>query len=160
MFRAIGAKLEIKTNEKEAQFYGIVQDLLDMDFVQRLDGYVQHRGTSRLQHSIDVAYRSFRMAKMLQLDYRSAARGALLHDLYYTQWRETGISGWKHAITHPKDALANAQEATELNEIEKDIIVKHMWPLTIVPPKYAESHIVSLADKICTVAEVLKRKSK
>jgi len=30
-----------------------------------------------------------------------------------------------------------------LNEIEEDIIRKHMWPLTLVPPKYKESFIVS-----------------
>jgi len=160
MFRAIGPKLELSSLENEMLFYEIVEDLLETDAVESLDEYTQHRGTSRLQHSIDVAYRSFCVAKVLRLDYRSVARGALLHDLFLFDWRKTGVSGWMHAREHPNTALANAEEITELNDIEKDIIIKHMWPLTIAPPKYAESHIVSLVDKVCTVMEVFKRKAR
>ena len=41
-----------------------------------------------------------------------------------------------------------------LNVIEKDIIEKHMWPLTIRLPKYKESFIVSFVDKYCSTAEI------
>ena len=37
-----------------------------------------------------------------------------------------------------------------------DIIVKHMWPLTVTLPKYRESYIVTLADKYCATSEMLK----
>ena len=38
---------------------------------------------------------------------------------------------------------------------EKDIILKHMWPVTIKLPKYKESYIVSSVDKYCALAESL-----
>ncbi|NTW07521.1 MAG: HAD family hydrolase, partial [Syntrophaceae bacterium] len=38
---------------------------------------------------------------------------------------------------------------------EADIIQKHMWPLTLVPPKYKESFIVSFADKYLASREYL-----
>ena len=38
--------------------------------------------------------------------------------------------------------------------IEKNIIQAHMFPLSIVMPKYRESWIVVLADKVCAIQEV------
>ncbi len=35
-------------------------------------------------------------------------------------------------------------------------ILKHMWPLTIVPPKYKESYIVAGIDKYCALMEIFK----
>ena len=40
-----------------------------------------------------------------------------------------------------------------LNKKEKDIIIKHMWPLTIIPPRYIESFIITLVDKYCALKE-------
>ena len=42
-----------------------------------------------------------------------------------------------------------------LNEKERDIILKHMFPLTVKPPRFKESYIVMLADKYCAVYETL-----
>ena len=30
-----------------------------------------------------------------------------------------------------------------------------MWPLTLVPPKYIESYIITLTDKYCTLKETV-----
>ena len=43
----------------------------------------------------------------------------------------------------------------EGDDIEKDIIVKHMFPLNIKLPRYRESYIVTIADKICSSYEVI-----
>ena len=51
------------------------------------------------------------------------------------------------------DAPLATKKITELNEIEEDAIKKHMWPCTVVPPKYKESYAVTLADKLCAVIE-------
>lgn len=56
-------------------------------------------------------------------------------------------------IKHPKIALENSKKLFDLNEKEKDIILKHMWPLTLSLPKYKESFIVTLADKYSTFIE-------
>ncbi len=42
-----------------------------------------------------------------------------------------------------------------LTDIEKDIIKKHMFPLTPIPPVHIESWIVCIADKICSAGETL-----
>ncbi|MCD6396437.1 MAG: hypothetical protein J7L71_02770 [Spirochaetaceae bacterium] len=38
----------------------------------------------------------------------------------------------------------------------KDIIMKHMWPLTVIPPRYSESFLVSFIDKLVAGKEVAK----
>ena len=54
----------------------------------------------------------------------------------------------------PKIALKNAKKLCSLNKKEENIIVRHMWPLTFIPPRYIESYVVSFADKICAMAEM------
>ena len=58
-----------------------------------------------------------------------------------------------HAFTHPKTAYKNASKLFALNEKEKDIILKHMWPVTIALPKYKESYLLTLVDKYCALNE-------
>lgn len=55
---------------------------------------------------------------------------------------------------HPRIALHNAEHLTQLNDKERDIIIKHMWGATLALPKYAESFIVSLVDDYAATAEV------
>ena len=52
--------------------------------------------------------------------------------------------------------MLNADRDFGLNEVEKDIISKHMFPLTIMPPRYRESVLVTLADKWCALCETFK----
>ena len=60
-----------------------------------------------------------------------------------------------HGFTHAKRALKNAEKEFSLNPIERDIIIRHMFPLNIKPPKYRESIIVCIADKISATIETL-----
>ena len=60
-----------------------------------------------------------------------------------------------HAYLHPLIAYDNAKKEFKLNAIEKNIIQAHMFPISIVMPKYRESWIVVLADKICATREVM-----
>lgn len=67
-----------------------------------------------------------------------------------------------HGFRHPFFALARAEEDFELTPRERNIIVRHMFPLVPVPPTCREAWIVCLADKWCalreTVAGRLRRK--
>ena len=63
----------------------------------------------------------------------------------------------KHAFFHPSAALENARRVFELSEVECDIIRKHMFPLTPVPPRYREGWLVVLADKVCSVYEFFRK---
>lgn len=60
-----------------------------------------------------------------------------------------------HGFIHPEIALKNADEHFELNKIERDIIKKHMWPMTVVLPKYKESYVVMIVDKVCASMEIV-----
>ena len=50
----------------------------------------------------------------------------------------------------------NACRDYHVNCVEKDIIIRHMFPLTIVPPRYKESIIVCIVDKGCSIYETFK----
>ncbi len=142
----------------EKEFYDIIKDIYKHEEFMKLKHFFHHN-SSIYAHVRDVAYFTYRTAKYLKLDYRSAARGALLHDFFLYDWRnhdEPELHRDKyHGVEHPRIALANAEKYFQLNDIEKDIIVKHMWPLTIVPPKYKESYIVTFADKYLSSREFI-----
>ena len=134
----------------EKEFYEIINDIYEHEEVLKLKLHYHHN-SSIYEHVMDVSYFSYRACKFLKLDYQSAARGGFLHDFFLYDWRNHDVPDLPeekyHGIEHPKIALTNAQKYFILNDIEKDIIIKHMWPLTLVPPKYKESFIVSFADK-------------
>ena len=116
-----------------------------------MSNYNHHAGISCLEHTLAVAELTFWAARQLNLDYISATRGALLHDFYLYDWHVN--SPGFHGFKHPNLAKSNAERFFVLNEIEKDVILKHMWPLTIIPPKYRESLLVSFTDKIVTARD-------
>ena len=121
--------------------------------------YLQHGGTSCLLHSIAVAYYSLLLMRVLHIphDARSLARGALLHDYFLYDWHtEHPVAGF-HRITHPRTALRNARRAFPITPLEADIIRRHMFPLTLTPPRYRESAVVCLVDKACSLCETLRR---
>lgn len=146
------------------EFLQIVDDIINHpEFLKSKN--IKHHNESIFEHSLDVAHKSYLIAKKKGLDYVSVARGGLLHDFFLYDWRTSGNRhilnfGNMHAISHPKKALENAQKYFQLNDIEKDIIVKHMFPATLIPPKYKESWIVSIVDKQLAVKEYVEEFSK
>ena len=138
-----------------SQFLYCIEDLIHTESVQEMRNISQHVDINCLEHCIFVSYVSFLISRFLGLDYEAAARGGLLHDLFLYDWHIKGSHKGLHGFTHPKTALENASKLCELSQKEKDIIVKHMWPLTLKFPRYKESYVVSTADKICALAEML-----
>jgi hypothetical protein len=57
---------------------------------------------------------------------------------------------------HPVEALNNSNNYFELNEIESDIIWSHMYPITKDKPKYAESKVVCITDKLVSYYEFFR----
>lgn len=144
---------------QDPDYYNLVSDLFDLKQVQSLDEFEQHGQISRLRHTFCVSYLSYRISKKRGLNHRAVARAGLLHDLFYYDWRTAGDNSHRlHGYRHPGFALKNALEITKLSEMEKDIIKKHMWPLTISLPNFKESFIVSLVDKYCATMEVIYSK--
>ena len=84
-----------------------------------------------------------------------------LHDFFLYDWRTGTDHEGAHAFTHPETALSNAIEHFEINEKEADIILNHMWPLTITKmPSCKESFLVSAMDKYCSLKENFNRVKK
>ncbi|MBI9105735.1 MAG: phosphohydrolase [Spirochaetales bacterium] len=108
--------------------------------------YRHHGEVSCHAHTLRVTEHSFRLSSGRRVNVTSLIRGALLHDFYLYDWH--GGCPPFHGFRHPGWALDNAREHFGLNEIEEDIIRKHMFPLTPGLPLFTESAIVSVADKI------------
>jgi len=129
-----------------------MSELLLHEKLKLLDTYKQHYKCTRLKHSINVSYYSFYIAKLFKCDYISAAKAGLLHDLYFHE-RSGFKENMKMLRQHPKEALKNALEICDLNDKEKNIIIRHMWLVTLKPPKYKEGYIVTFVDKYCAAKE-------
>lgn len=141
------------TWKDDTEYMSYVQDLLQTDDVQRLGKYVQHMHSTRLEHSISVSYRSYKLAKKWHGNVRATARAGLLHDLFFYDWHTVKFVEGSHAYMHPRIAARNAEKLTPLSDLERDIIIKHMWGATIAFPKYKESYIVTMVDKYCAIQE-------
>jgi len=137
----------------DVEFRDAAAPVLALPDVARLSQYPHHRGKTRLDHVKEVAYLSFLLGRRLSLDGEAIIRGALLHDLFFYDWLREGPR--LHGFRHHTIALNNARRITDLSQKEEDIIKKHMWPLTLVPPRYPESLIVSLVDTCCSTRDYL-----
>lgn len=142
--------------KEDKEYLSIVSELLNTEEVQKLKQFKQHFFYNRFDHSIDVSYRSYLVAKKLKLDYASIARAGLLHDLFFYVPKEINISSSNHNKLHPRIALENAKKITSLNKKEEDIILKHMFLATTDIPIYLESWIVTAVDKYSAIKEVAK----
>lgn len=136
------------------EFNDIINSLINNGKVKEMKNYRQHCNTSCYDHSYSVAYLTYKISKKLNLDYVSATRGAMLHDLFLYDWRKSKKFNF-HAFKHGKIAYLNAKKEFDLNDIESDMIIKHMWPITIKPPKYKEGFVLTIADKVCASKEIL-----
>lgn len=135
----------------------LADDVLRSEGMEKEKTFVHHGKISCFRHSYAVAVMSVRIAALLKLrvHLKSLIRGALLHDYFLYDWHKTDNGNGLHGFSHASTALRNAKRDFLINEIEEDIIKKHMFPLNISPPKYKESMIVMLSDKICTILEVI-----
>ena len=122
--------------------------------------YPQHGNTSRLLHSVAVAYYSYRLAAATPASFHmhEMVRGALFHDYFFYDAQDGDPAHKGHWTRHPSIALENAQKELRLTGIERDIIRSHMFPLTPRQPQFREAALVSLMDKACSVYEFFRRK--
>lgn len=140
------------------EFYSYIKDLVHHPYVLQMKKYPHHCETTCYQHCLNVAYYNYRICKFFHLDARSAARAGMLHDLFLYDWRghrkKTGDP--VHAMTHPGRALYNAKKYFRLNKLEEEMILKHMFPVTPIPPTHWETWIITLTDKYCGTCEIGK----
>lgn len=136
------------------EFEQIINEMKENEIVQKMKNYRQHYDTSCYEHCLNVSHISYKICKKLKWDYVAVARASMVHDLFLYDWRkrEDERKGL-HGFTHPKTSLENAKKVFKLSKREEDIILKHMWPLTVKIPRYKESWVVIWVDKYCAIKE-------
>ena len=99
------------------EFTAITRELLDSQQVRSMGLWRHHGPVTCLDHSLFVAYWTYRAARFLRLDIRAATRGALLHDLYLYDPRDKSAHPGNQCLDHPRAAARNAAGLTDLDVI-------------------------------------------
>lgn len=135
-------------------YYDIYSEFNNVNKFRELKSIVHH-GNNRLYHINRVAKLSFKISKKLGLDYVSCTRGAIMHD-FFTKEDICKDKYMKFLKNHPVIALENSNKYFNVNEIEEDIILSHMYPFSKKKPSYPESKVVCICDKIVSLREFFK----
>ncbi len=135
---------------RDDMFEEIIEPVLQIEEFNKLKD-VAHHGITRYDHSLRVAYMTYKVCKFLRLDYKEATEAALLHDFFIDEVENE--SGYNRLIKHPDYAVKNASKYFDLSDKQIDIIKTHMFPVTFIPPKYLESVIVDVLDDFSAVSE-------
>lgn len=152
------------TEAEEACMREILRGYADDPNALQMQEFIQHGTVTTYDHCMRVARIAFWLNRRLGCgaDEVSLVRGAFLHDFYLYDWHHAkNITHW-HGFKHPLIARYNAETIFDLNDIEKDIIQSHMWPLTLtLVPHSREAALVCLADKMSSTWETaLERRPK
>ena len=146
--------------EKEIRFRSILSETAKQSRLRECRNFTQHGDTTVLRHCLQVAYTAYYLADRfnIEVNEEELIRGALLHDYFMYDWHEKSWANSIHGFTHPRKALNEACKDLELSAREKNMILRHMFPLTPVPPKYREGVLLCVADKICAFRETIAGK--
>lgn len=140
------------------EYLSYVEDILDNQTVQSMAQFPHHGKTNTLEHSMNVSYYTFLLCKSQGLDARAGARAGLLHDLFLYDWHKKTDPKLVHTFNHPKIALENAEKLFEISDVEREMILMHMYPMVegAKKPKYAETYAIAAVDKLCAITETMK----
>lgn len=146
----------IETEQKWIEGYiSVCGDMLSHEKVLEMKKYHHHKEVTCHFHSVIVSYLTYKVCVMLDCNVNDATRAALLHDFYLYDWHITKHDEL-HAWYHPKMAKINAEKYFgTLTKMQTDMILSHMWPLHVAPPKSKEGMILTFADKICANCDLL-----
>lgn len=138
------------------------EDILKSENFRKTREHIQHGTMTVHRHCMDVAYCSLLLNKKLRIgcNKHDLIRGALLHDYFLYDWHDKeylaqGKRKRLHGFHHPMTALRNAEKEYQLNNTQREVIRKHMWPLSVVPPTCREAWVVTAADKYCSLMETM-----
>lgn len=152
------------TERETLEFNLILRDYFYDDNVQKMKGYYQHGRVSTFDHVVNVAKVCFYLNRRwnLRLKEKDLVIGAFLHDFYLYDWHSKDNNTHRlHGFRHPFFAARNAVKYFHVGPRVADIILTHMWPLTILSfPKTREAFLVSMVDKYCSVHESLLQRRK
>ncbi len=139
-----------------SEWYMIVEPIItSREYIKRRT-FRHHGDVTVYEHSMMGSKKAYRMAKRIGADYKSAAIAGILHDFYETPWQDVKIKQpiYKmHAFTHARVALNNSRKHFKkyLNTKIENAILRHMFPLTIIPPKTVVGIIITISDKLSSL---------
>lgn len=142
---------------EDEEYNAIVAPLLAEPGIRNLGTFVQHSDITLLMHVRAVSWMTYTFCRTLGWDYTAAARAGILHDYVTYDWHVPDPSHRLHGFRHPGFAVANSRKITELSALEENMILRHMWPLTVIPPKYKEAWALTLVDKVLATRETLRK---
>lgn len=145
------------TESDDAAFRAALAGLCARPEIQLLKDIPQHKGGTTYSHCVAVAARAYALAKHWRwdIDIPCLVHGAMLHDYYLYDTETMPCSDYRHALTHPRLAVSNAEACFSLGPRERNVILSHMWPIPGAPlPRCREAWLVCLADKLCAWHEL------
>lgn len=148
------------TQKEKKEFNGLIHNIVHSEEFRRMKQYKHHLVGNTYEHSINVAYLCYRHYKRhkSKVDLNELIRGALLHDYFLYDRHDKSdtehVRGLVHGFMHPSRALANATHAyPDLTKTERDVIKRHMFPLTPIPPKTRCGWLVCFYDKVAAICD-------
>lgn len=149
--------INVYVNDDE-KYLEYVSDILSNEEFLKLSNYTHHN-SDRFQHSLNVSYYSYLISRKFNLDSKKIARAALLHDFFLVDNLAIGkFKRFKTLFTHPRLALENSLKYYYLSDMERNIIVSHMFPIGLDLPRYKESILVDFVDNYISIHEALYAK--
>lgn len=144
--------------QKCNEFQYLIHDTVSSEGFSLMKKCRHHGEINTYEHSVEVAYLCYKHCRRhkSRINQNELIRGALLHDyyLYDRHDKSNKIGGLRHAYTHPGRSLENAMRVyPDLTSTEKDIIKRHMFPFTPVPPKTRCGWLVCFYDKVAAICD-------
>ncbi len=147
--------------KEKAFFWEEVHQVCSSSRMNKSRTFYQHGKINIYVHSLRVAYICYYWVKKyhLHVDEKALIRGALLHDYFLYDWHDKEHEHKRpHGFFHPSAALCNAKQDFILTRKEENIIQRHMFPLTLIPPGCKEAWLVCMADKVCSTRETVRER--
>ena len=138
----------------DKNFMAVASDILNHKEFSKTKKIVHH-GNTRYNHCVRVSYIAYKLSKLAGCDTKAAIRGGLLHDFFLERDDKSILSETKMWVKHPTIAKENAIKYFNVNIKEQNIIESHMFPISNITPKYKESWIVTISDKLASGFDAL-----
>ena len=145
----------------KTQLENIYQSFLKDERILKMKEIPMHRGSSCYYHSFRVAKIAVHRAiKLGGYRLKSLLIASILHDYYLYDWRTNKELAKHHGVDHPQIAIENAKRDFNISKSVEDIMLSHMWPLTIKnAPKTKEAWLLNHVDNVVATREFLVSKN-
>lgn len=130
----------------EREFFALAHQIIRHEEFAVSRASRRHIRGNHYSHALKTAYLCYRFGRRFPVGASPAelVRGALLHDFCAREMA--------NLCTHPRLALENARRLFgELTKTEQDMILRHMFPLTILPPSTRAGWLLWFCDKLAAL---------